>query len=109
MFLLGDHIIWLHRNNLIRVVDVNKWQRFSNKAWLYSVILNLIRDYRELKNEKSIKSQALIVDTLKNVADFWLPMTSLNHVEASPVFVGIMGVISSVLSALPLIDSRFKF
>ena len=44
------------------------------------------------------------MDTLKNLADFWLPMSALGHINLSPVLVGILGVISSITSALPLID-----
>ena len=49
MFLLGDHVIWLHRNNLLKMKDIKEWERFSNKSWLYSIILNLITDYRAIK------------------------------------------------------------
>ena len=51
----------------------------------------------------------LIMDTLKNLADFWLPMSALGHINLSPVLVGILGVISSITSALPLIDpTKYK-
>ena len=49
MYLLGDHIVWLHRNNLVQMKDIKGWERFSNKSWLYSIILNLITDYRAIK------------------------------------------------------------
>ena len=50
MYLLGDHIVWLHRNNLLQMKDIKGWERFSNKSWLYSIILNLITDYRAIKS-----------------------------------------------------------
>ena len=54
MFLLGDHIVWLHRNNLVQMKDIKEWERFSNKSWLYSIILNLITDYRAIKAASSL-------------------------------------------------------
>jgi peroxin-11B len=110
LFLLGDHVIWLHKNKLISLKDVKSWEKFSQQAWLYSIIINLIRDYKALKASKNAAaSKALVLDSVKNMADFWLPMTSLGHVAASPVFVGVMGVISSILAAVPLVDPSYKF
>ena len=53
-------------------------------------------------------SKAVKADTLKNMCDFWLPMSNLGYVNASPIFVGLMGVMSSTLAALPLIDVQYK-
>ena len=59
MFLLGDHVIWLHRNNLLKMKDIKEWERFSNKSWLYSIILNLITDYRAIKSSSSPSSTTM--------------------------------------------------
>jgi len=48
MFLFGDHLIWLHNAALIDV-NLPKWSQFSNKCWLYSIILNLTRNIYELQ------------------------------------------------------------
>ena len=53
---------------------------------------------------KSASSKPLIMDTLKNLADFWIPMSSLGHVNLPPFLIGILGIISSITSALPLVD-----
>ncbi|XP_050697868.1 peroxisomal membrane protein 11B-like [Eriocheir sinensis] len=47
LFLLADHIIWVGRAGLW---DINrdKWTRISNKFWLGSIILNLLRDAYEV-------------------------------------------------------------
>ena len=131
MYLFGDHLIWIHRseflferkkilakikgffgesfrNNLIKVKDIKEWEKFSNQSWLYSIILNLMRDYFELKVNRT--SAAVVLDTVKNCADFWIPMSALGHVKVSPFFVGVMGVTSSLLSTLPLVDPlKYKF
>lgn len=106
MYLLGDHLIWIHRNNLIKVKDIKEWEKFSNQSWLYSIILNLVRDYFELQNHQR---SSVVLDTIKNCADFWIPMSALGHVQVSPFFVGLMGVTSSLLAILPLVDPNYKF
>ena len=86
--------------------DIKKWEKFSNQSWLYSIILNLVRDYYELKFNQKV---SVVLDTVKNAADFWIPMAALGHVQVSSFFVGIMGVISSLLATLPLADPQYKF
>ena len=51
---------------------------------------------------------AVMVDMVKNAADFWIPMAALGHVQVSSFFVGIMGVVSSLLATLPLADPQYK-
>ena len=94
------------RNNLIKVKDIKEWEKFSNQSWLYSIILNLVRDYFELQNHQR---SSVVLDTVKNCADFWIPMSALGHVQVSPFFVGLMGVTSSLLAILPLVDPNYKF
>ena len=92
---------------MIKVNDIKEWEKFSDQSWLYSIILNLVRDYFELKiNFKT----SVVLDTLRNAADFWIPMSYLGHVQVSNLFVGTMGVISSLLAILPLVDPvQYKF
>ena len=91
MFLFGDHLIWLNNNSLIRI-NPRKWSAFSNKSWLYSIILNLIRDWYELriaisyarKNGLSIPAfvksyKNLVVDLLRNATDLILPLGALGN------------------------------
>jgi len=47
LFLLADHILWIGRTGLINV-DSEKWSRVSNKYWLYSIVMNLVRDVYEI-------------------------------------------------------------
>jgi len=94
---------------LIKVKDIKEWEKFSNQSWLYSIILNLVRDYFELKVNNQ-RTSAVVLDTVKNCADFWIPMSALGHVQVSPFFVGVMGVTSSLLGTLPLVDPlKYKF
>lgn len=47
LFLLADHILWIGRTGLINV-DSEKWGRVANKYWLYSIVMNLVRDVYEI-------------------------------------------------------------
>lgn len=123
LFLLADHVLWLGRADLCNV-DTLKWSNISNKYWLYSIIMNLIRDLQEIKeilktvdlkdvNAKTIKSlmfnnKNVTVDTVKNLCDFFIPLSALGYVELKPSTVGWLGVLSSLAGLLVLIDPLLK-
>jgi len=48
IFLIADHIIWVGRTGLVKI-NTEKWKNLSNRCWLYSITLNLIRDLYEIK------------------------------------------------------------
>lgn len=135
LFLLADHILWLGRSDLCSV-QTERWTKMSNKYWLFSITMNLVRDFYEisqiLKDEKRtilprrIKSTAdyvqigqnvmlcllrnkhILADTIKNGCDFFIPMTALGHFKLSPGTIGLLGVVSSIAGMLVLIDPKFK-
>lgn len=49
LYLLCDHMLWLGKIGFINV-NKNEWSKWSNKFWLYSITMNLIRDLYEIKN-----------------------------------------------------------
>ena len=48
IFLLTDHIIWLSRSGLVKDIDTPKWTQKSNKFWVVSLIMSLVRDVYEI-------------------------------------------------------------
>lgn len=48
IFLLTDHIIWLARSGLVKDIDTAKWTQRSNRYWLISLVMSLIRDVYEI-------------------------------------------------------------
>lgn len=48
IFLLTDHIIWLSRSGLVKDVDTMKWQQRSNKFWVISLVMGIVRDVYEI-------------------------------------------------------------
>lgn len=108
MFLLCDHFIWLHRAKVINV-DVEGWNELSNRWWLYGDIMNLARDIYEVRKEGSflLENKPLLVDLLKNLADIILPLAALGYLRA-PRLAAFLGVVSSILGIVPMINPRLR-
>jgi len=119
MFLFTDHLLWLHRANLVRV-DVAKWSNLSDRCWLYGSLLSLARDVYEVQralerwdrrgrrwDQLLPDNRALLVDVVKNCADTVLPLAALGYVRA-PRLAGLLGIVSSLAAALPLLYPRLR-
>lgn len=118
-------------------INAVRWGQTGNKYWLLSIVLNLVRDAVELNNlmksilkkkilntlnkkiaPKNVSSgevvqfvrnhKDLIIDTVKNSCDLILPLTNLGIVKLSPGTIGVVGMVSSLLSLYTLIDQRAK-
>lgn len=50
----------------------------------------------------------VVIDTVKNSCDLFIPLTALGYTKLSPSTIGLLGVISSVAGILALIDNRNK-
>ncbi|XP_067137316.1 peroxisomal membrane protein 11B [Centruroides vittatus] len=48
------------------------------------------------------------LDTIRNGCDFWIPFSSLGYVNLSPGLVGFLGVVSSLLGMIPIVDASYK-
>lgn len=136
LFLLCDHMIWLSRTGMTDI-KTEKWVQLSCKYWLYSITMNLIRDFYEivkiLKNENRFicppagcktmndffmcfgraveclqTRRDVMVDTIKNGCDFFIPLTSLGYTKLSPSVIGALGVISSIAGLLAIVNKDCK-
>lgn len=150
LFLLADHVLWLGRSDLFDV-NITRWSTISNKYWLYTITLNLLRDFYEISNllrtasaSRSatfqnkqmndvcedrrttwttayvlstfkflydclyLNNRDVTIDTVKNLCDLFIPLTSLGYVELKPSTVGLLGVISSIAGLAVLIEPKFK-
>ncbi|KAK6642775.1 hypothetical protein RUM43_004277 [Polyplax serrata] len=136
MFLLTDHLLWLGRSGLANV-NMNKWSEISNRYWLYSIIMNLVRDVYEIlrvlneenvmvrlgtrKMQCDIKKQILFIasifinnhkdilwDFIKNTCDVWIPMTALGYTKFKPGTIGFLGTISSIAGLISIVNPRAK-
>ncbi|XP_052867840.1 peroxisomal membrane protein 11B-like [Anopheles cruzii] len=127
LFLLADHVVWLSRSGISKGVDATEWLARSNRFWLISIAMNLCRDLQELyrltvyysrSNIRNLartvsviynENKPLVVDTVKNVCDIFIPLNGLGYVKVSNQTIGILGAISSIMGLLPLIYPRLKF
>lgn len=131
MFLLCDHIIWFGRAGLADV-DTARWNRIANKYWLFTIVINLVRDYFEIKRllvgskilvkckcsdpkvvvrrlmEFSEAHKDVVLDLVKNSCDIFIPLVALSYVNFSPATVGLLGVISSVVGIYTVVDPFAK-
>ena len=95
MYLFCDHLIFLHNNNLVNI-DLKGWDNLSDRCWLYTIVMDLVRNIYLINNIVtklgSVSSSAsflyffanhknLFIDTIKNFADVVLPLTSLGKIK----------------------------
>jgi len=119
MFLLCDHITWFTRVGLIEF-NTEYWGEVSNKYWLYSIFLAFLRNLLNIQsihcntltplNLKCLMTilnahKALFLDTLRNLCDLIIPLSSLGAVRLNAGLVGILGIISSLASLYVISDS----
>uniref|UniRef100_U5EKK5 Putative peroxisomal bioproteinsis protein peroxin n=1 Tax=Corethrella appendiculata TaxID=1370023 RepID=U5EKK5_9DIPT len=132
LFLLYDHLIWLSRAGFAKTIDLKSCMERSNRFWLISLAMNLCRDYYELlkiyndyyrRNYQNIRhnspskvsrtivleNKGLVVDTIKNTCDIFIPLNTLGYTKFSPMFIGLLGVTSSIAGLLPLLHNQYKF
>lgn len=120
LFLLVDNMLWFARIGVLDI-DRRKWFLTSCRLWLYSILMNLLRDWFEIRELMSAspdlmgkresltavimrQKPGLGIDLLKNICDFFIPMSALNHTPLSPPTIGILGLVSSVCALLQVIE-----
>ncbi|XP_014483154.1 PREDICTED: peroxisomal membrane protein 11B [Dinoponera quadriceps] len=130
LYLLADHFIWVGRMGIMKV-NLTKWNRVANRYWLVSIIMNLLRDiyeifkifeheqmYSRMQSRNILKRhyipfylklhKTVVLDTIKNGCDLFIPLTALGHVRFTPGTVGILGMISSLIGLYTIIDPYSK-
>ncbi|GAB0088490.1 peroxisomal membrane protein 11B [Sergentomyia squamirostris] len=133
MFLFCDHVIWFSRT-FMKKLDVEKWNQLANKYWLFSVVMNLLRDFYEIRRLLQIQPPRKIADcslqgfatfpldilrtvcshkpimwdTLKNLCDFFIPLNGLGFTKLTPRTIGLLGFISSLAGLVALIEPTAK-
>ncbi|XP_022230009.1 peroxisomal membrane protein 11B [Drosophila obscura] len=143
LFLLADHFLWMARTGLTNV-NAKRWSNLANKYWLFSIVMNLCRDFYEIvrvlelhksgcrsgisrcKLPTSINSpqdfkrlalqsyvmiqghKDIVVDTVKNMCDFFIPLTALGYTSLTPRTIGLLGAISSLAGLWALLEPKAK-
>ena len=136
LYLFCDHFVWAARMKL-GGLDEKRWSRFASRFWLLSLILFLTRDvyefilmftleYRRLKqNSKSVSTsnppsilgtcitvvanhQPLVLDTVKNGADIFIPLDNLQYLKLPAGVIGLLGTLSSVIGLYTVWNESMK-
>lgn len=55
-----------------------------------------------------ITHKAVVLDTVKNTCDFFIPLTALGHTKLTPRTIGILGVISTIAGAIAVAQPSAK-
>lgn len=60
ILLFCDHVLWMHKLGFLNNISNEKWGDLSNKSWLFSIAMNLVRDIYEIVElwKRSSRSQA---------------------------------------------------
>jgi len=122
LYLLADHFIWMGRVGILRV-DLEKWSKVANKYWLITIIMSLTRDIYEfikiLECEKNVlkrhkilfclkNHKEVVMDTVKNGCDLFIPLTALGIAKCTPGTIGLLGMISSLVGLYTIINPLYK-
>ncbi|CAF1085234.1 unnamed protein product [Adineta ricciae] len=127
LFMFFDNILLLHRYKILHLTNAQRFQQYLYQVWLLWVSCALTRDYYEIqasfhigqyhqKQDKSLMRQAnlfwankpLVIDTIKNLCDLYIPLSNLNVVRANPGLQGFAGTVSSLLGLLQLWDKSYQ-
>ena len=55
-----------------------------------------------------VREKALSIDTLRNLCDLWIPLTSLGYVKLSPRTISLFGTVSSICGVIQAVDASTR-
>jgi len=121
LYYIVDHITWASRVGLYKS-DPKAWSKFQAKFWILALVFGILRNIFDLLNlinmpkekvdgdkvrERSVVQKVMqrpdvVLDTVKNSADFLLPLNVMGVVQVSAGVTGLLGLISSIAGAVPV-------
>ena len=126
LYFLIDQIVWATRLGLYKA-DPKAWSRFQAKIWSAALIFCVTRNLYDIYNlvkatdkknedpgvqtslyEKFKTRPEVFVDTVKNCADFLIPLNIMGMIEINNGIVGILGLISSLAGASTVWEPTLK-
>lgn len=118
LYFLVDQIVWAARIGLYKS-DPKAWSKSQAKIWSVALILCVARNIYDIycllkttnkKNDDQENQQLcwyekfkmrpeVLVDTVKNCADFLIPLNIIGVIQINNGIIGILGLISSLAGA----------
>ena len=111
MYLLCDHMVWFARMKLFSLEE-KYWNRQAARFWLLSLVFSILRSVCTLviifqKSSKNMcvadfvrtvmEHSDIMVESLKNLADLFIPLNTLDMVSLPSGIIGLIGVITSLI------------
>lgn len=124
IYYIVDHITWAARVGLYKS-DPKAWSKFQSKFWILALVFGILRNIYDLLNlintpkekvdgekvrdrsvvsvvQKVMQRPDVVLDTVKNSADFLLPLNVMGVIQVSAGVTGLLGLISSIAGAIPV-------
>lgn len=97
---------------ILRVLDLH---RSCSKSGIsrcrIPASINSPEDFKRLALQSYVLMQGhkdIVVDTVKNACDFFIPLTALGYTSLTPRTIGLLGAISSLAGLWALLEPRAK-
>ena len=126
LYFLVDQIVWATRLGLYKA-DSKAWSRFQAKIWIAALIFCVTRNLYDIYNlvkatdkknedpgvqtclyERFKTRPEVFVDTVKNCADFLIPLNIMGVIKINNGIVGVLGLISSLAGASTVWEPTLK-
>ena len=130
IYYIIDHITWAARLGLYKSPPKD-WSKFQAKFWLIALVFGLLRNLYDLLNlifipkkkdegdegsglhSSSVVARLashpqVLLDTVKNSADFLLPFNVMGLIELNVGIAGLLGLVSSIAGAVPVWSPSLK-
>lgn len=127
LYFLVDQIVWATRLGLYKA-NPKAWSKFQAKIWTVALIFCVTRNMYDIYNlltaadkkdedpgaqtvswyQKFKTRPEILVDTVKNCADFLIPLNIIGVIEINNGIVGVLGLISSLAGASTVWEPTLK-
>ena len=127
LYFLVDQVVWATRLGLYKS-DPKAWSKFQAKIWSIALIFCVTRNLYDIYNllkatdkknedpgietvcwyDKFKTRPEVLVDTVKNCADFFIPLNIIGVININNGIVGILGLISSLAGASTVWEPTLK-
>ncbi|XP_064649867.1 peroxisomal membrane protein 11B-like [Lineus longissimus] len=82
--------------------------QYTNGVANQTFVTRPTMSHTELFGKFVVENKPLLLDTAKNGADLFLPMSTLGYIKVSPGFQGVCGIISSLVGILTVWNSGYR-
>ncbi|KAM7345046.1 peroxisomal biogenesis factor 11ab [Cochliomyia hominivorax] len=96
---------------IFRLMDLHRASVKSGISRSIPIRINSLKDFSRLALHSYglvLGHKDVVVDTVKNICDFFIPLTALGYTKLTPRTIGILGAISSIAGLIALTEPTAK-